>query len=120
MLGLDTLEFGSAPERWSIDDVPILNCGAYYAIHEFEQGFDYQLQRREWLATYMNTHGTWPTPILLFDNYDGVLSPRQHDDAPGIPYHLLEGHRRLGFFAALKNRGGLRSTHEVWLVRKAR
>lgn len=119
-LGLDTLEFGSAPEQWSMDEVPILNCWAYHVIHGFEKDFDYWLQKGEWLAKYMNKYGTWPVPILLFDNYDGLLSPRDYDDAPGIPYHLLEGHRRLGFFAALKSRNGLRAAHEVWLVSKAR
>lgn len=68
------------------------------------------------LQKMMADDGTWPAPIIVLDNPSGLAGPR--DEVLGQPYHLLEGHLRLGYFRNIYRREPqkLRGSHDVWLV----
>jgi hypothetical protein len=72
--------------------------------------------QHDWLAHYMLREGTWNTPIVLLDNRraPGFL----HEPKLKMPYHLLEGHRRLSFLQGLRRLGKARAQHTVWIVRR--
>lgn len=104
-------------ESWSLEDIPGREA---FADPKFCDDFlDVEVRatnRHDWLAIYMQNHGTWNTPILLLD------TPRPEITMPGgwplrYPYHLLEGHRRLSFLNGLRNSGKAASKHDVWVVR---
>lgn len=70
---------------------------------------------RSWLQAFMIEYHTWPTQIIVLDNFQGRIGP--HGEVYGKPYHLLEGHLRLGYFRALhKANRSLLPSHHVWLV----
>ena len=47
----------------------------------------------------MNAAGTWPEPIMILRNDSELCLP---NGLPlGTPYHLVEGHHRLGFLVAM-------------------
>lgn len=120
-LDYQTLRFVSEPEEWQTEDIPIGNCGAYErVIKGFAEVVENPKHRfkYDWLARYMFDNGTWPEPIILFDNYDGLI--RAEYSTAGIPYHLLEGHRRLAIFSVLKKKAALENRHKVWIARKER
>ena len=72
---------------------------------------------RSWLQEYMLNNYTWPVPIILLNNPDELVNPQ--GDRLGQPYHLLEGHLRLGYFRHLYRRdiSTLLDQHDVWIVR---
>ncbi len=71
---------------------------------------------RTWLQNYMLREGTWPTPIIVLRNTTGMVSPR--GEIYGTPFHLLEGHLRLGYFRNIfrRDRQSLKDLHEIWTV----
>jgi hypothetical protein len=80
------------------------------------------------IQKYMRLEGTWPIPIIILYNPTGIKSPRNDkSEKYGEPYHLLEGHRRLGYFRnmyrnELKNTkiagiSKLKKSHKLWVVR---
>ena len=70
--------------------------------------------RDDWLAVYMATHGTWNTPIVLLESKERISIGE--DLLTREPLHLLEGHRRLAFLEALRERGRAASEHVVWIA----
>ena len=63
------------------------------------------------------TNHTWPAPIIVLENPVALVAPC---GMPlGQPYHLLEGHLRLGYFRNLyqEKPDELLNQHDVWLVR---
>lgn len=68
----------------------------------------------DWLAKYMQSHGTWNTPIVLLRVFGSTRGRK------GVqlrrPLHLLEGHRRLAFLVGLRSLGRASSEHNVWVV----
>jgi hypothetical protein len=72
--------------------------------------------RNHGLALMMLRDGTWPVPILVLRNVQRLTRP---DGLPlGSPYHLVEGHRRLGYLRAMSedDRWTPSLAHEVWLL----
>lgn len=71
----------------------------------------------QYLARYMAKHGTFPCPIIVAVNAQGVLHPKSR---PGefmkTPMQLIEGHRRLGFLREMIRRNWpyLTPFHKVW------
>ena len=70
-------------------------------------------------AEYMLQHGTFPCPIIVAYN----AGAHKHAKSIGTetmlePYHLVEGHRRLGFARGMirHNYKHLKREHKVWLV----
>ena len=120
VLDYDTLVFEDEPQTWATDDIPQENCGAYEAIQGYAEWYDANVDRWgcDWLCKYMGQHGTWPEPIIFIDNRNGVVKEPEAGTRAGMPFHLLEGHRRLGFFMALKRRNALVPTHKVWVATK--
>ena len=61
--------------------------------------------------------GTWPAPIIVLDNPTALVAP--YGMPLGQPYHLLEGHLRLGYFRNLyrEKPDAILNAHEVWLAR---
>ena len=117
-LGYENLLFEEHPEEWYTEDVPLETCGAFEAIQSYAAWYDQHVETMnyEWLCKYMTEHGTWPEPIIMLDNRDGIRLEAEAGSEAGRPYHLLEGHRRLGFFLALKRRHALAATHKVWVA----
>ncbi len=72
--------------------------------------------RASWLQKYFTREGTWPVPIIILDNGQSIVSPYQ--ERYGYPYHLLEGHLRLGYFRNLFRQkvSFLKNRHSVWVV----
>jgi hypothetical protein len=115
-LDYETLQFER--QTWATNALP--GRGAFTAGSTFDQlirVFELRLKNHNWLAEYMNDHGTWNTPIILIDNSSGSLRFPSGERLKK-PYHLLEGHTRLSFFWALRNSGKLRSEHHVWIARE--
>lgn len=71
---------------------------------------------RSWLQEYILREKTWPVPIIVLENPIRFVSPR--GDVLGQPYHLLEGHLRLGYFRRLFRRSPdeVLPHHEIWKV----
>jgi hypothetical protein len=71
----------------------------------------------DWLAQSMDRKGTWEKPVVLLENMRGDI-----ESPDGVkfkqPYHLLEGHRRLSFLIALRNKGRALAEHDLWVARK--
>ena len=69
-----------------------------------------------YLQIYMDDNKTWPVPIIVIDNHSDIRTP--HGNSLGMPYHLVEGHRRLGYFHSLYklNKNNLLNEHEVWII----
>jgi hypothetical protein len=70
-------------------------------------------------ADYMLEYGTFPCPIIVAH----MAGDHRHHKSVGDetmlePYHLIEGHRRLGFIRAMirNNHPKLLRAHEVWVV----
>ncbi|MAX24619.1 MAG: hypothetical protein CMJ19_08960 [Phycisphaeraceae bacterium] len=67
------------------------------------------------LANYMTYNGTWPLPPLIIENPKGITRP---DGYPlGEPFHLMEGHHRLGFLHGLaKSQTVLQEKHSLFII----
>lgn len=69
----------------------------------------------DWLAQRMCISGTWPQPIMVIKNDFGLRRPDGLELS--APFHLMEGHHRLGFFRALSLAGAaLEPVHEVLAI----
>lgn len=73
-------------------------------------------QQQHWLGVRMIGTGTWPVPIMIIRNSCGLKRP----DGLRLwsPYHLMEGHHRLGYLRALveDDRWQPAERHEVLAV----
>ena len=69
---------------------------------------------RSWLQIYFHTNGTWPAPIIIINNEIGYYDEVNF----GKPYHLVEGHLRLGYFRNIyiKEKHLLKRQHPLWIV----
>lgn len=119
---------GYQPENWSFELIEFDNDEIFEIEHldgELDH-YDYvgnefiqHPYKRDYVANYMLEHGTFPQPIIVAIDGGEFEHPRSH---PGEymkePYHLIEGHTRLGMLRAMIN-GGLDPTgsHEVWLMK---
>ena len=73
----------------------------------------------QYLANYMRNNGTFPEPIIIAENANGIRHPKGLDgEFMKTPYQLIEGHRRLGFLRAMVrlNMATLKDNHEVWVI----
>lgn len=69
------------------------------------------------LQKYIYKNGTWPSPIIVLKNEDDIIVGNK--ELLGKPYHLLEGHLRLGYIRNLyKNNKQLKKEHLVYIVKK--
>lgn len=105
-------------QTWKLQEIP--GCEAFNDpkfCENFSRTFDDRVRNpKDWLARYMNQHGTWNTPIVLLENLRGEI-PSIAWAAIRQPYHLLEGHRRLSFLIALRNQGSALEEHTIWIAR---
>ncbi len=74
-LGYETLRFEL--QEWELGKTPGREIFADETICD---GFSGNFEERvsgphDWLAKYMNVHGTWNKPIILFDNKSNLISP---------------------------------------------
>ena len=66
---------------------------------------------------YFLEHGTWPRPVIFLKiEREGMKTPREVDLA--YPFQLIEGHKRMIVFHALKNSGTLKDEHEIWIIER--
>jgi hypothetical protein len=115
-LGYDSLHFEL--QTWDLEAIPGREAFADPGFcDDFSGSFEYRVREVDWLARYMNEHGTWSTPIYLLENLDGAIS-YPWGERLNQPYHLLEGHRRLSFLVALRHLGKALPGHQIWLARK--
>jgi metal-sulfur cluster biosynthetic enzyme len=84
-------------------------------------GLGYQIYERQdkncsWLQSYMYNNRTWPVPIIIMKNDKGIKSPSGEDY--GQPYHLIEGHLRLGYFRTIykREKDTLKPEHNIWIM----
>jgi hypothetical protein len=75
---------------------------------------DQPMIRNTPLARLMLAAGTWPEPIIVLDNDDGLLDDWRK---PMRRWHLLEGHLRLTYLRCLEHKGQARPRHDLWLAR---
>ena len=82
---------------------------------------EYQLNMKTYnwpmqkIKTYIEQNGTWPVPPIVLKNTGGVVE--KYDGYKcGIPYHLIEGHRRIAVMKFYKDDIELQPTHNIWLV----
>lgn len=73
--------------------------------------------RRSTLQRLFLARRTWPAPIIVLENPMALVAP--YGMPLGQPYHLLEGHLRLGYFRNLYQTqpNSIQDEHDVWLVR---
>lgn len=71
------------------------------------------LRRESWLGEYMLTHGTWPVPIIVFDNDGSVQPPHGLELAR---WHLIEGHMRSAYMDHLAQTQQAKPHHRIWVV----
>lgn len=70
-----------------------------------------------YLQIYIHENGTWPSPIVIFKNEKDIIV--KNGDLLGKPYHLLEGHLRLGYIRNLyKNNKKLNKKHLIYVAEK--
>lgn len=64
---------------------------------------------------YICENKTWNEPIIVLDNSYGI---EKYGDKFGQPYHLLEGHVRLGVFRELfkQDKSKLLDQHDLFIV----
>lgn len=70
-------------------------------------------------AEYMLEYGTFPCPIIVARNAGAYKHIKSIGNETMLePYHLVEGHRRLGFVRGMIKHGyeKLKLSHEVWLT----
>lgn len=99
-------------QSWSLEQLAAVTFGACWSWNPTDVA-RLDRERATPLATMMLETGTWPAPILVLDNPDGLL------DDTGVRmgrWHLVEGHRRLTYLRCLASRGAARPTHPVWIV----
>lgn len=71
------------------------------------------------LAQYMSMNGTYPVPIIVALNAEGIQHPKGREgELMKTPLQLIEGHRRLGLLREMNRRSWptLKSKHEVWTL----
>ncbi|MBU3191889.1 hypothetical protein K9O30_20820 [Clostridium bowmanii] len=84
-------------------------------------GLGYQIYERQgkncsWLQKYMYDGRTWPVPIIIMKNNKGIKS--HSGENYGQPYHLIEGHLRLGYFRTIYKieKETLKPNHDIWIM----
>lgn len=70
--------------------------------------------RQSWLGERMLQHKTWPVAPIILENFIDLRFPS--GVLLGRPYHLMEGHHRLGYFRAIHKNAFDSSTHEIWIA----
>lgn len=68
---------------------------------------------------YMLENGTFPCPIIVAHMAGGHSHHKGIGDETMLePYHLIEGHRRLGFIRAMirNDHPSLQEAHDAWVV----
>jgi len=69
----------------------------------------------EWLVSRMKEVGSWPSPPIVLANPNALREPSGCE--LGRPYHLLEGHRRIGYLRAIvHSQGVVMPEHSLWVV----
>lgn len=113
-LPLDRLRFRS--EQWSIADVLRIEAGpnwralgGWVGLTDHHQ----QLHASSWVWRDMQTRGTWPVPVIVLDNKDGLPNPFGH---PLPRWLLLEGHVRSETMRCLIAEQKALPTHIVWVA----
>ena len=92
------------------------------AIDQFPNVHQHSLRARsrsDWLGDWMIANGTWPVPIMIIENTIALARP---DGLQlGSPFHLMEGHHRLGYLHAIEEASGWTAadTHHVLVIRVA-
>ena len=115
-LGLRRLTF--QPKKWPTERV-LTDVGSLQSdlIKQYAERLrsDPDLQQK-WLGRRLIEDGTWPVPILVISNHEGISMPNGLRLA--TPFHLMEGHRRMGYLHALveDKRWTPAAEHELWLV----
>jgi hypothetical protein len=67
------------------------------------------------LKSYFNEHGTWPRPIIVLKSEEFNLG-----ELAGIPYTLIEGHRRTALLRVrFEQQLFLCEHHKVWVISNA-
>jgi len=110
-------------EKWSFEKLSKVNV-----IEDFQ---DYVNQRsrctdfNQFLCTdeniyYWKEKGTWRIPPIILDVESLIKFPKWSELIP--PYHLIEGHTRLGYIHSLKrisdlNNGKIASKHSLYLMK---
>ena len=116
------------PENWTFELVDFVNNEIMQIDHldgELDH-YDYvgekfisQPSTRGFLANYMLENGTFPQPIIVAVDGGNIEHPRSH---PGEhmkePYHLIEGHNRLGILRTMiRKKIETSQSHKIWLMR---
>jgi len=115
-LGFDKMKFEYT--LWDIDD--IYNKISSNIIDSIDslgtQIYTRPENMRSWLQKYMHSQRTWPAPIIVLNNENGFYNAKGYDY--GQPYHLLEGHIRLGYFRNIyrKEKHTLNHNNPIWVV----
>jgi len=111
-LPLDRLRFELQP--WSADQLDAVRFGSSWGNQPDLEKLDHAEKRNDPLACMMIEAGTWPAPVLVLDNHDGLNDLRGEAMSR---WHLIEGHARLTYLRCLLRRGTANPRHDVWVVK---
>ena len=116
-LGFEKFDFKQ--ESWS--NTKIMNLiGSRMLVNQDYWGDELVLKKtfrdKTWLGNYFHEYKTTPKPIIILKNDNDFIDP--YDSKLFKPYHLLEGHMRLGYLRAHIRHSveGTPNEHEVWVV----
>lgn len=102
---------------FATEDVPGLDCAFDDFLRIDVPRFDdlKTTPRIQRIHEYFIEHGTWPRPVIFLRNHeDNMVTPRGIKIAS--PFQLIEGHKRMTVFHAIKNSARLEDEHKVWII----
>jgi len=118
-LGFEDLRF--TLDGWTVErilrEVRSFEGQDYDSIKHWVRWFrDPKYATDDWLVQSMTSAGTWPQPIITVRNPTDLALP---NGLPlGKPFHLVEGHHRLGFLMAMADDcpDKLLARHDLWII----
>lgn len=105
------------------DELPLENNGADYRVNQninqlndsrYQQNMEVYKWPMQNIKEYLFKYGTWPRPIIMLDNR-GNLFPEFEGYPSGVPYHLMEGYRRVAVLKFYRKKAKLNNVHKVWV-----
>jgi hypothetical protein len=99
---------------WSLQQLDDISFGSDWgSIATDLSRLDSPMIRQTPLAQMIVAAGTWPEPIIVLDNPDGV---KERGGAVMGRWHLIEGHQRLTYLRCLAHKGTAKPSHDVWIM----
>ncbi|UTV26844.1 hypothetical protein [Photobacterium atrarenae] len=114
---LDFRAMSFSKQYWSTERILSQVSSPYQdVVEKLARRMSNPLFQQSWLVQRMQSDGTWPVaPIIL--HCDGRFMTAEGREL-NAPYHLLEGHHRLGYLTAMAAQEiNVLREHALWVVK---